>query len=171
MYNPAFFWREFSMNDQHNQKLQQVISHKIAEKGGIAFADFMADCLYHPEWGYYMTDRIRVGKQGDFFTSSSVHSLFGVLISRQIRQMWELLGKEAFTIVEQGAGDGHLANDILNALQAEAPDFYQDLRYCIIEISPDNRNRQKMTLAAHGDRIAWSTSEALEPFTGCFLSN
>ncbi len=159
------------MSGQHNQQLQQFISREIDEQGGIDFASFMAHCLYHPEFGYYMTDRVRVGKQGDFFTSSSVHSLFGVLVARQLVQMWEHLGQQDFTIVEQGAGDGHLANDILSCLQVDAPEFYRRLRYRIVEISPDNRRRQEAVLAEHGGRVSWSSFEELAPFRGCFLSN
>jgi SAM-dependent MidA family methyltransferase len=159
------------MSDQQNQKLQSIISSEIKQKGGLDFAAFMGQCLYHPEHGYYMVDRVRVGKQGDFFTSSSVHSLFGALISRQLVQMWELLGKGDFVVVEQGAGDGHLANDILDRLKVEAPDLYGCLSYCLVEVSPDNRQRQKEQLAEHRDGVHWSTFEELQPFSGCFLSN
>ncbi len=159
------------MTDQQNRQLEQFISSEIDASGGLSFADFMGHCLYHPQHGYYMTDRVRIGKQGDFFTSSSVHSLFGVLISRQLKQMWELLGAKEFTIVEQGAGDGHLASDILDSLKSAEPDFYNHLNYCIVEVSPDNRRRQNENLGAHSTVVSWSSFEELTPFTGCFLSN
>ncbi len=171
LYNPAFFERTSIMSEQHDRALQKLISERIASRGGLDFADFMALCLYHPQHGYYMTDRIRVGKQGDFFTSSSVHSLFGVLVGRQIAQMWEILGRAAFTVVEQGAGDGHLANDILDSLKSDHPELYGNLTYRIVEISADNRRRQKERLAAHAGVVSWSTLEDLAPFAGCFLSN
>ncbi|MDD1649383.1 MAG: hypothetical protein LUO80_03170, partial [Methylococcaceae bacterium] len=50
---------------------------RIAAADGLPFADFMAACLYHPQFGYYMTPRARIGKEGDFFTSTSVHAVFG----------------------------------------------------------------------------------------------
>jgi len=159
------------MNEEHNQQLTEIISHSIEQQAGLDFADFMAQCLYHPEHGYYMVDRVRVGKQGDFFTSSSVHALFGVLISRQLAQMWELLGKDDFVIIEQGAGDGHLAKDILDSLQAREPGFYARLTYCLVEVSPDNRRRQQELLREHADVVTWSTFDELTPFVGCFLSN
>ena len=159
------------MSEQHNPQLAQIISRSIEQQGGLDFADFMAQCLYHPEHGYYMVDRVRVGKQGDFFTSSSVHALFGVLISRQLVQMWELLGKGDFVVVEQGAGDGHLAKDILDSLLVREPEMYKCLRYCLVEVSPDNRRRQKDRLHDHADVVFWSTLDELQPFTGCFLSN
>jgi SAM-dependent MidA family methyltransferase len=153
-------------------ELEELIRRRIAEAGGgIPFAEFMALCLYHPAYGYYMAPRSRIGREGDFFTSSSVHSLFGRLIARQLRQMWELLGQGAFTVAEQGSGEGHLALDILDAVRAEAPDFYAQLRYQLVEISPDNRARQAQQLAAHRERIGWCTLEELAGMEGCILSN
>lgn len=159
------------MQETPDTKLEQIITRRIEEQDGLDFAAFMGLCLYHPQYGYYMTDRVRIGKQGDFFTSSSVHSLFGTLIARQIRQMWDLLDRPEFTIVEQGAGDGHLAADILDHLQAVENEFYRAVHYRIIEVSAANRTCQRERLAEHGDRVSWSEFDDLTSFTGCFLSN
>lgn len=151
--------------------LHDILLEKIAAHGDLTFADFMADCLYHPEYGYYTSQRTRIGKQGDFFTSSSVHSLYGGLIARQLQEMAQLLGAEPFTVVEQGAGEGHLAKDILDALQTEAPELYSRMRYLLVEVSPDNRQRQQEQLSEHAGCIAWCAEDEIEPFTGCYLSN
>jgi SAM-dependent MidA family methyltransferase len=144
---------------------------RIADAGGLSFAEFMAACLYHPQYGYYMTSRERIGKGGDFFTSSSVHTLFGRLIARQFVQMAELLGGESFQVVEQGAGAGHLALDILDTLAAEAPELYERLNYTLVEVSPASRERQAQTLAVHAARIGWRGAEAWRIDRGCYLSN
>lgn len=154
-----------------NPALEEIIRRRIRERGGIPFADFMALCLYHPQHGYYMTQRERIGRGGDFFTSSSVHSLFGRLIARQLRQMWELLGGGSFTVAEQGAGEGHLALDILDAAAEEAPEFYRSLRYRLVEIGPESRERQRRLLETHRERVEWCALEELAGFEGCFLSN
>lgn len=100
--------------------------------------------LYHPHLGYYSVPR-RIGKQGDFFTSVSVGPCFGMLLARQIRQIWENLGCPAdFSIAEQGAHDGQLADDILSALQ----DLGLDLDYAIIEPKPAYRKLQAERLGA-----------------------
>lgn len=157
---------------ENKPELEELIRRRIAEAGGgIPFAEFMALCLYHPDYGYYMAPRSRIGREGDFFTSSSVHSLFGRLIARQLRQMWDLLGNGPFTIAEQGAGEGHLALDILDAVRAEAPDFYAQLSYQLVEISPDNRARQAQQLAGHRERVGWCALEELVGMEGCILSN
>ncbi len=118
-----------------------------------------------------MAARQRVGAKGDFFTSSSVHRLFGALIASQLHQMWQLLDSPLFTIVEQGAGDGFLALDILDTLAADYPQMYAVIDYVLIDVSTDNQCRQREHLHPHADRVRWQSFEKLEPFSGCFLSN
>ena len=43
----------------------------------ITFHDFMAMCLYDPDFGYYQSGAVRVGKSGDFYTSSAVGTIMG----------------------------------------------------------------------------------------------
>ena len=151
--------------------LTAELRERIAACGGLPFAEFMAACLYHPRYGYYMTPRERIGKQGDFFTSSSVHALFGRLIARQLAQMAALLGDGPFQVVEQGAGEGHLALDILDALAAEFPGLYARLSYTLVEVGPTSRARQARTLAAHADHVQWCAADEWSLTSGCFLSN
>jgi SAM-dependent MidA family methyltransferase len=144
---------------------------RIDACNGLTFAEFMAACLYHPQHGYYMAPRERIGKQGDFFTSSSVHALFGRLIARQLAQMAGQLGGDTFAVVEQGAGEGHLALDILDALAAEFPELYARLSYTLVEVGPASRARQACTLAAHAARVQWCAADEWTLASGCFLSN
>lgn len=159
------------MSDLSDSGLATLLRERIADEGGLPFAVFMEQCLYHSRYGYYMTDRQRIGKAGDFFTSSSVHRLFGGLIARQLVQMDELLGADTFQVVEQGAGEGHLALDILDAICTQAPQLYRRLTYTIIERGPVSRRRQAEALAAHMERIHWSEEGAWSIEHGCFLSN
>jgi len=157
--------------NQENSRLRELLREQINARGGLPFIDYMEQCLYHPEHGYYMTPRQRIGKEGDFFTSSSVHHLFGKLISRQISQLWDLLGRGPMSVVEQGAGEGHLALDILDALREENPGCYAALDYRLVEVSPVHRQRQAQLLAEHADRVTWCALEELAGLQGCFLSN
>lgn len=152
-------------------ELHRILLEKIQSQGDLTFLNFMADSLYHPQYGYYTSSRDRIGKQGDFFTSSSVHALFGGLIARQLIEMAQLLGDEPFTVVEQGAGEGHLAKDILDAVQVDAPELYKRMRYQLVEVSPDNRSRQGAQLSSHAACVVWCAEDEIEPFTGCYLSN
>jgi SAM-dependent MidA family methyltransferase len=151
--------------------LAKEIRSRIAATGGITFADYMALCLYHPQHGYYMAPRQRIGKSGDFYTSASVHPMFGELVANQLAQMWQLLGGGAFTVAEQGPGEGHLALDILDAVQERYPDFYRQLRYRLVEVSPDGRQRQQENLAGHRAQVDWCRLDDLQGLQGCLLSN
>ena len=87
--------------------------------------------LYHPEHGYYGPAPRKIGRGGDFFTSVSVGPLYGRLLAQLVRQQWEKIGSPAdFTLVEQGAHDGRLARDILDALDIPGA------RYAIVEPNP-----------------------------------
>jgi SAM-dependent MidA family methyltransferase len=97
--------------------------------------------------------------------------IFGELMAWQFREMWERLGRPGrFTIVEQGAHDGTFAADVLAWCRAEAPAFFEAVRYEIVESLPVMRERQEKRLAEH--RVSWwSGLEELEPFTGVHFSN
>ena len=161
------------MTRNQSEELASELRQRIDSAAGIPFAVFMEQALYHPEYGYYTAPRERIGKKGDFFTSSSVHSCFGKLIARQLEQMWQLLGQGPFIIVEQGAGEGHLCLDILDSLVETAPEFYAQLEYRLVEISPDNRHRQEELLQQHlsDGRVVWSELADIREIQGCFISN
>ncbi len=155
----------------NNSQLATLLHEQAQDEAGISFADFMAQALYHPQYGYYMATRDRIGKSGDFYTSSSVNALFGRLVARQLAQMAALLSAETFQIVEQGAGEGHLALDILDALAEESPELYTRLSYTLVEVSQDNRQRQAKNLDTHSSKVIWSGENDWSIMSGCFLSN
>jgi len=112
--------------------LELAIRDEIASRGPTTFARFMELALYHPQWGYYTAPHgpPRIGRDGDFYTSVSVGSLFGGLLARQFAQMWEAMGRPAaFTLLELGAHRGQLAADIRGWVEQERPDFGGALRY------------------------------------------
>jgi SAM-dependent MidA family methyltransferase len=134
-------------------------------------------CLYHPEDGYYRSERMGIGKDGDFYTSPCVHPLFGSLIAKQLFQMSEQLKGTFFDVVEQGGGKGFLGEDVLQWAKKNSPAFYQRLRYHFIETSPHLLKEQRERLAEHEKegKVFWMDPEAFEEgknlMEGCFLSN
>lgn len=161
----------------HSERLREFILSRIEAEGPIPFSQFMEWCLYHPDLGYYQTERRKIGKEGDYYTSSCVHPLFGYLIAKQLRQMSELLGSEVFDVVEMGGGRGLLCRDILRWAKEKAPSFYQTLRYNLIETGPFSLSEQKEALAEEekAGKVFWIDAEELGEkegrFEGCFLSN
>ena len=148
--------------------LSDLIIQKIKQQGPIPFQEFMDMCLYHPGLGYYTSPSTKIGPTGDFYTSASLTPVFGTLIGKQLEEMWAILGKEPFTIVEYGAGTGALCADILSYLKNNAS-LYDPLRYCIIEKSPFMQAIERSHLP---DKVSWHESmDELGEITGCILSN
>lgn len=110
--------------------LQQYIIEKIQQDGPIPFAEYMRMALYEPGYGYYVTGAAKMGWDGDYYTSTDVAKFFAHCMGRQLQQMWEQLGQPArFAVLEQGAGRGDLAYEVLQWSEREAPAFYATLDY------------------------------------------
>ena len=149
--------------------LKNIIIEKIKNTGPISFHDFMETCLYYPGMGYYTSPRNKIGKKGDYYTSSYVTPVFGVMIARQLEEMWKILGQKKFMVIEYGAGTGFLACDILNSIKCNCK-FYDSLEYYIIEKSPVMREIEKSILP---EKVCWynSIDEIPGEISGCVLSN
>jgi SAM-dependent MidA family methyltransferase len=130
----------------------------------------MQQALYHPEHGYYSSGRCSIGRKGDYFTNVSVGPLFGQLLAWQFSEIWEYLGKVSdFVIVEQGAHDGQFALDVLEFVEMRMPEFFDALRYRILEPFPILAEHQRRRLEAFSDKVEWR--ESPESFTGVHVSN
>jgi SAM-dependent MidA family methyltransferase len=154
-------------------RLHQIIAEEIRSQGPLPFVRFMELCLYHPQYGYYASGRACRGREGDYYTSPTVHHVFGALLGKQIAQMWRILGEGAFEIVEMGGGEGYLCLDILDYLQRYESQFYNILCYHMMEISPVVIERQKELLSDHSEKVIWDPVEHAGEMKihGCFLSN
>ncbi|MEJ7679386.1 MAG: hypothetical protein WKG06_16305 [Segetibacter sp.] len=73
--------------------LSEIIIQRIREEGPISFHDFMEMALYYPEKGYYTSAKNKIGKTGDFYTSSNLTPAFGAMIGRQLEEMWDISGR------------------------------------------------------------------------------
>jgi SAM-dependent MidA family methyltransferase len=155
----------------HEPAVLALIRDDIAAHGPITFARFMDLALYAPGAGYYMRDADRIGARGDFYTSSNVHTLFGESIARQLDEMAVLVGESPFTVIEQGAGRGALAFDVVKALSASPRGAA--FRYVIVEKSPAMIARQRQLLAPFvaSGLVTWADAVPSEPIVGCVLSN
>lgn len=94
--------------------------------------------LYHPEEGYYHKPGLKIGKFGDFVTSSVIHPVFGRTLARFLI---ELLQKEQlpFYVCEIGAGTGQLTAAIIEEWENLSPSTYNKLKYFVVETSASHR--------------------------------
>jgi len=149
---------------------REVVLDEIRSAGPITFARYMEIALYGEGVGYYATGSFGIGRGGDFFTASSMGPAFGAVIARQLEEMWRILGcPDPFVVVEQGAGDGWLARDILAGMPEEP---LAAVQYRIIEPLPKLIDRQKETLGVRAGRVVWVPKlDDLPRFVGVHVSN
>ncbi|WP_084787788.1 class I SAM-dependent methyltransferase [Anaerobacillus alkalidiazotrophicus] len=126
----------------------------------INYADYMSFVLYDPVIGYYMKDNKKLGREGDFYTSSGVHAVFGKAFAHFFL---DIIQKEKLpaVICEFGGGDGRFAKAVLDEWQRIAPIGMLDLKYSIIETSPFHRQEQKKLLS---DKVFFKQFDSLETF-------
>ncbi len=134
------------MNICAHPALVRALSSEL-QGGPIPFARFMELALYHSAGGYYCQPAPRVGRGGDFKTSSHQSPWFGRMVARQIEAIREAAGSaDSFSVVEFGPGEGWLAHDILGAIESAGP-LPAPLEYILIEQSAPARERIRERLA------------------------
>jgi SAM-dependent MidA family methyltransferase len=138
------------------------IASRIAAAGGwLAFDDFMAEALYAPGLGYYSGGRrifgLGPGSGSDFVTAPELSPFFGRALAVQVREA--LAASGTGRVYEFGAGSGALAEQLLEALDADDADDDGMLRVpvdlTIIEVSGPLRERQQARLARFAPRVRW----------------
>jgi SAM-dependent MidA family methyltransferase len=138
------------------------IASRVAAAGGwMPFDDFMAEALYAPGLGYYSGGRriFGLGPEGgsDFVTAPELSPFFGRALAVQVREALTASGSER--VYEFGAGTGALAEQLLEALDADDADDDGMLRvsvdYTIVELSAHLRERQQARLARFAPRVRW----------------
>ena len=139
--------------------LERYIRNRIYQSGKITFAEYMELSLYHPVGGFYTTGS-RIGP--DFFTSPSVHPIFGASISIQLNTMWRTLGKpKPFYVIELGANNGYLGRDIKTSISPE-------LNHALHYIGVDRAIPERSFYDIH--RVI-SKGLPFKPIIGCIISN
>lgn len=133
----------------------------------ISYADFMEIALYHPEGGYYMRPIDKVGRKGDFITTSNISDIYGRIMAK-----WFLkLQKEQQlppTVCEIGAGNGRFAAAFVDEWGKNSQEA---LSYYIVETSPYHREKQREVLPIGAGVIQIEKLEDLRPFHGFIFSN
>jgi SAM-dependent MidA family methyltransferase len=125
---------------------------RIARTGPISVADYMAECLFHPEDGYYAT-RDPLGRAGDFVTAPEISQMFGELVGLWLAQAWMDRGAPArIVLAELGPGRGTLMADALRATRG-VPGFHDAMELHLVEASPVMRAAQAEALGAHAPRF------------------
>src|SRR5699024_1443377 len=136
----------------------------------ISFEQYMTHALYHPEYGYYTSARLKLASNrngtqavsGDFVTAPELSPWFGRTLALAITEVLSHCIEK--NILEYGAGSGILAKQILDSLEDS------NTKYYILELSSDLKNLQQQTLADYKDQVVW-LDQLPESFIGCVIAN
>lgn len=158
----------------HSQRVSAFLRSQITQAGGwIPFSNWMNAALYAPGLGYYAAGHTKFAEptqddprqlSGDFVTAPQLTPLFGFTLANQIAEV--LHQSDALDILEFGAGSGALAHDVLVAMDR----LNIPVRYQILEVSADLKERQQARLAAWAGRVTW-LDQTPEQFSGCIIAN
>ncbi|MBB5324694.1 SAM-dependent MidA family methyltransferase [Anoxybacillus tepidamans] len=141
----------------------------------ISYADYMNLALYDKTHGYYMKERTKIGRSGDFFTSIYVSDVFGKLFAFLFIRLVKT-GQVPPRICELGGGDGKFARAVLEEWKDRSFHTYDMLTYSIIETSPYQRAKQRETLGDFSGKVVQYTSidefrQQQKQFSGIVFSN
>ncbi len=156
---------------RHSDAVASYVRERIDKAGGVLpFDEYMEAVLYAPGLGYYAAGSRKFGPGGDFVTAPELGPLFGQCLAREAGPV--LASVEEACVLEFGAGSGALAVSLIEALSA----FDQlPKRYCILEVSPDLRERQRKRLDPIANQlglnIEWLERMPEEPLQGVILAN
>ncbi|MBB6729671.1 SAM-dependent methyltransferase [Cohnella zeiphila] len=116
----------------------------------ITFRDYMSVCLYAPQYGYYRKG-IRVGKAGDFYTSSAIGEEMGVCLAAYLAnaaaERFGAEGGERLELVDWGGGIGRLGRQMLDAWRSRNPEQARRVRLTVVDGHPEHRRRAEEELA------------------------
>ncbi|MGE3148542.1 MAG: class I SAM-dependent methyltransferase [Pseudorhodoplanes sp.] len=139
---------------ERDASLESEIRRLLAVSGPMPVSQYMALCLSHPRFGYYVTHD-PFGKAGDFTTAPEVSQMFGELVGLWTIGIWRLMGSpDAVRLVELGPGRGTMMRDILRTARV-MPDYRKALAVHLVEVSPALRAMQEELLAPAGAAVSW----------------
>ncbi len=142
-----------------------------------SFYDYLDTVLFHPTAGYYSSGRVDFNQHYRTFPIA-LSPVFGNMIAEQIFQMWDgmrkagtLAANEKFTIAEFGAGNGALAESILNYIDEQAAtnkdprwkQFQAQVVYACYDRSPALSAIQKKRNERFGTRFEAREGDATNP--------
>jgi SAM-dependent MidA family methyltransferase len=143
--------------------LGDILARRIAAEGPLRLDHYMAECLLHPDHGYYAT-RDPFGSSGDFITAPEISQMFGEMLGVALAQVWLDQGRPTpFLLVEPGPGRGTLMADVLRAIRA-VPGMAEAAQIHLIEASATLREIQRARLAGHA--VQWHDSLETLPDDG-----
>ncbi|WP_042345978.1 class I SAM-dependent methyltransferase [Bacillus massiliigorillae] len=136
----------------------------------ITFKEYMDLALYHPEFGYYNSNQEKIGRHGDFYTSSNLSDVFGRALGRWFIHLFATCDIPRH-IIELGAGTGRIAHAVLAYIQEQDEELFNQLQYTVIESSPFHGHKQKSLLENYENVYFIKDLESIGELRGIIFSN
>lgn len=142
-----------------------------------SFYDYLDTVLFHPTAGYYSSGRVNFVSDYQTFPIA-LYPSFGQMATEHMFQMWDgmrkagTLGpKEKFTIAEFGAGDGAMAESVLEYIDEQAAasadprwkEFKEQTVYACYDRSPALSGQQRRRNERFGARFDARLGDATDP--------
>jgi len=141
--------------------LGELLARRIRIAGPITVAEYMAEALGHPQYGYYKQGD-PFGLEGDFITAPEISQMFGELLGAWCAAVWEMMARPApVRLVELGPGRGTLMADALRGTRKVAG-FHASVDLHMVETSPYLRGLQAETLQQAAPTITPSWHDAFD---------
>lgn len=125
---------------------QSALQGWITDEGGIrrtmpciSFREYMNSCLYDEMYGYYRSGAVRIGKEGDFYTSSAVGSVMARSLAAYAVNYRRELGDPPFQLVEWGAGTGRLSTQLVSACRSFDAEWAHQVSHVLVDDNPVHR--------------------------------
>lgn len=142
-----------------------------------SFYDYLDTVLFHPSAGYYSSGRVNFVSDYQTFPIA-LYPSFGQMITEHMFQMWDGMRKagtlgpnEKFTIAEFGAGDGAMAESVLEYIDQQAAasvdsrwkEFKGQTVYACYDRSPALSAKQRKRNERFGARFDARLGDATDP--------
>lgn len=133
----------------------------------ISYAEYIEAVLYHPDYGYYMKDKQKIGSKGDFITTSNISDIYGRMVAKWFASVYKKHDLEP-NFCEIGAGNGRFAHAFLQEWENS---IKTPINYMIVESSPYHLKLQNELIPSHHNVIQVNHLDELGCFKGMVFSN
>ena len=165
---------EVSDLGRRSRALIHHFSECIATAGPMPFASFMADALYHPEYGYYTSVPGPWTARPDFLTAPQTGPALADAMAKLTEAVDGALGQPAtFDLVELGSGDGLLLMSTLAGLRRQYPTVWPRVRAWSVERGASGRSHQQEAYGSGpgAPRVVSCLDEVSDGLVGLVYSN
>ncbi|ACT02539.1 class I SAM-dependent methyltransferase [Paenibacillus sp. JDR-2] len=131
----------------------------------MTFKQYMSLCLYDKQDGYYRSGPVRIGREGDFYTSSAVGAVMAHCLTNYVYDYAVHSAGGHIQLVEWGAGTGRLTMQIQEAWRAKAEQSSAlQCRSILVDDHPGHLEEAKRAISSNTSYTALflSSDEAMQ---------